>query len=285
MDIVGICEEWLYFKLYGGAILLEDLLLRKIWPLLSAYVYKEEISALFFVRYADPEYHLRIRFKCPTLDIFINLIREVDGLLKPYVKTSLIKVKVACYEREINRYSCYPMDVVEELFAVSSSSIINCLVKASRESEYLFIGGLLGIWTFEAFNIDSNIAQSLSKKWSSNMLEDLNCNKNFSRAINKEFHKYKRSLELATNQKFEDFETLNASWISEIYELYIEQIQSTLGELKQRKNGIESFISSFLHMTYNRLFMGNSRILEAVVYTFLSKLYAGINARANAETP
>ena len=55
-------DQWLYFKIYTG-FKTADLLLREVIPrianqLLAGHI----ISKWFFIRYSDPELHLRLRF-------------------------------------------------------------------------------------------------------------------------------------------------------------------------------------------------------------------------------
>ena len=56
--------EWFYAKIHAAPRLFDDILLRVVQPLLDDA--SDEDCGLYFVRYADPEPHLRVRFRVPT---------------------------------------------------------------------------------------------------------------------------------------------------------------------------------------------------------------------------
>ncbi|MEF9476554.1 thiopeptide-type bacteriocin biosynthesis protein [Chryseobacterium sp. 1B4] len=61
--------NWIYYKLYMGTKSADEILEDKIKPLADQLIEENVIDQWFFIRYNDPKYHLRIRFKCtdPTL--------------------------------------------------------------------------------------------------------------------------------------------------------------------------------------------------------------------------
>ena len=56
-------SEWVYLKMYGGQIFLEDLLLKNIYDISVTLLDDGIIDKWFFLRYHDERgYHLRVRF-------------------------------------------------------------------------------------------------------------------------------------------------------------------------------------------------------------------------------
>lgn len=62
--------EWLYLKIYTG-IKTSDIILKEvITPLIEYFQADNYISKWFFIRYNDPESHLRIRFMLNNTDYY-----------------------------------------------------------------------------------------------------------------------------------------------------------------------------------------------------------------------
>ena len=97
---------WLYLKLYGGVSAIDRLLCELVGPLCARLLTEGVAERWFFVRYGDPDYHLRLRLEGPA-----EQLRDVDAraLFKP--AWSRISRKAASggfnfdtYEREVERY-------------------------------------------------------------------------------------------------------------------------------------------------------------------------------------
>ena len=56
-------SEWLYAKLYTGIATADDVLLEVIAPLTQEALRRGAADKWFFIRYADPQWHLRLREK------------------------------------------------------------------------------------------------------------------------------------------------------------------------------------------------------------------------------
>ena len=55
-------SEWLYAKLYTGTVAADHALREIVAPLVREMIEAEAADRWFFIRYADPETHLRMRF-------------------------------------------------------------------------------------------------------------------------------------------------------------------------------------------------------------------------------
>lgn len=54
-------DEWVFFKLYGGIAICDKILFTHVLPLTNFLESEGTIDKWFFIRYSDPEFHLRIR--------------------------------------------------------------------------------------------------------------------------------------------------------------------------------------------------------------------------------
>jgi len=56
-------SPWLYVKLYGGITNAEAVLRDTVWPFAQEVRAEGLASQFFFIRYADPDNHVRVRFR------------------------------------------------------------------------------------------------------------------------------------------------------------------------------------------------------------------------------
>ena len=80
--IIG--EEWLYYKIYCGNRTSDTILIDVIKPLTESLLKEKIIDKWFFIRYSDPENHLRVRFHCSNiskLGLIIEKLKEAINVL------------------------------------------------------------------------------------------------------------------------------------------------------------------------------------------------------------
>lgn len=53
-------SQWVYIKLYTGEKTADDLLIQVIAPVIKKVQKAQHIKKWFFIRYSDPDFHLRI---------------------------------------------------------------------------------------------------------------------------------------------------------------------------------------------------------------------------------
>jgi hypothetical protein len=97
-------SEWLFLKLYGGTTTLDRLLTHEVRHLVRAASSASLISSWFFIRYADPQPHLRIRFHGDPESLTRDLLPLIAGIFNPLVDQSLWKIEHGTYVPELERY-------------------------------------------------------------------------------------------------------------------------------------------------------------------------------------
>jgi len=126
-------SQWLYYKIYCTPAGADRLLTARIAPVL------EKLSRLakfewFFVRYADPGHHLRLRVRIPeaqTGHAMALFKKQFSGL----VRDRLIReIQTTTYRRELERYGADLMEPVEAFFCASSQLVLEFL--GSRAAVY-----------------------------------------------------------------------------------------------------------------------------------------------------
>jgi len=117
-------SEWLSLKIYAGNSSVEAILTEKLLPLIESS--KGLFNKWFFIRYSDPDWHLRIRFHGEPEKLYRDLLPLLNHLLDPLVESDEVqKIELFTYEREIERYGgSASMPLIESLFMVDSSLTI-----------------------------------------------------------------------------------------------------------------------------------------------------------------
>lgn len=113
--IVG--DNWLYYKIYTGSRTSDMILLEIIKPLTESLLYNDVIDKWFFIRYADPKPHLRIRFHCTETKNIGVVISELLPFFKELINQDLVwKIQIDTYNRELERYGENTIIISESLF-------------------------------------------------------------------------------------------------------------------------------------------------------------------------
>lgn len=138
-------DHWYYYKLYVTGIRMNELISDYVYDFCESLIHKGMISKYFFVRYADPKFHLRLRLQVTEhgnellhqqLNQFLNQLHE---------KGVVHSVQMENYVRELERYGGYEViDAAEDYFLADSRYVGN-LIKLRRERRINYSDEYLGI--------------------------------------------------------------------------------------------------------------------------------------------
>ena len=124
--IVG--DEWLYYKFYTGPKTADVILTEMIKPITEEMLSHKVIDHWFFIRYADPHLHTRIRFHVSDPAKLAPIISMIRHLSTPYFEKNLVwKIQLDTYQREVERYGFNSMDLSELWFFYDSKMIVDML--------------------------------------------------------------------------------------------------------------------------------------------------------------
>ncbi|TWR26779.1 hypothetical protein FPZ42_07005 [Mucilaginibacter achroorhodeus] len=130
-------SQWLYLKLYAQETMTNRVLLDVVRPVLRQA--KDDFDQWFFIRYTDPDPHIRLRLrrKDPASGLLLALIAQRAGSVG---SLDLIKsVQVEPYERELERYGAKRMEAVEAVFAAGSELSMAAIVKGLPEMSFALL--------------------------------------------------------------------------------------------------------------------------------------------------
>ncbi len=270
-------DEWLYFKIYAGYSSIDLLLSNEINKIATVLIEEDVVSKWFFIRYNDPEPHLRLRFNLDSNDSISTVIAAVNGMIKPYIKSRLVfKVQIDTYVREINRYPPKIINEIESLFCVDSTMVSSFLSRKIPDKN------MMVRWSFALCSINqllNSFGLSLNEKYDLLVLLD--------KSFDVEFQKNSKFMKQQLAQKFRECRNVVNDSVSnklpiEIIEI-IEERSSKLTliiELMRKEIGVSlsrsvftQLIPSIIHMNFNRIFLSRQRQYEMLSLDFLKKTY------------
>lgn len=269
-------SEWLYYKIYCGYETADELLVDVIGKLSKQLINKKLIDSWFFIRYADPNPHIRLRFHFDDISNIGNVIVFVENTLRPFLETGQVnRIMTDTYKREIERYGETTIELCEKLFFHNSEMIADMLslIENLPEKETYR-------WLFALKSIDAMLSDfdySLDKR------HDLL--KRIADAFGQEFRINESTIQQFSNKyratknmifKFMHDEDEQAK---ELYELINSNSENTKSIVQQlldscpEHNRLEDIIRSLIHMTMNRIFVAQQRKHEVVLYGFQERYY------------
>ncbi|MEU1376910.1 lantibiotic dehydratase [Streptomyces triculaminicus] len=119
--------EWLSAKLYASANRHDEILVDHLRPFVR--MLPEAVDRWFFLRYADPAPHLRLRFHAPPAVLGNGLLPALHAWARTLRELGLLQDLTLCsYEPEIERYGgAQAMEAAEQVFRVDSLAVLEVL--------------------------------------------------------------------------------------------------------------------------------------------------------------
>ncbi|WP_165026966.1 thiopeptide-type bacteriocin biosynthesis protein [Dysgonomonas sp. ZJ279] len=279
-------NKWVYIKLYTGIKTAEDILIQDICFIINRLQRKHLIGKWFFIRYADPDFHLRIRIWVKNEFHIREVINLFQIRLGSYIENNLIwKVQLDTYNRELERYGNILMEESESIFYLDSVcilSIIKILNNNSNE-DYRWMIALKMIDCFLSdFSLNNESKLSIISDLNNSFKTEFGFNEYNSKQFNLKFRSNKNIIEgvLRNTITDENFLKLNIPIKKRSKELapVIKQLNIKL-ERNKIDIPVSSLLSSYIHMTINRLFRSKNRLHELILYDFMYRYYTSEIAR------
>jgi thiopeptide-type bacteriocin biosynthesis protein len=138
IEEVASTSTWLYLKIYCGEISQDRILSDIILPLLVRLQSQAMLDRWFFIRYTDPEPHLRLRLKGhDSSHVWQILAPQAFGALEQACTTGLIRhVSTDHYEPEFLRYGGpQGLACCEKIFEADSETVCTLLENFRTDQE------------------------------------------------------------------------------------------------------------------------------------------------------
>jgi lantibiotic biosynthesis protein len=279
---------WTYLKIYCGETAADRLLRTAILPLIDGLERYPIATHWFFVRYVDPEHHLRIRFHVPEADRRQDLLARVTAVLDVPIRDGFVwRTQVDTYEREIERYGAQTMELCERLFHRDSEMVVRALalVHEAEDEDLRWRFALVAMQkALDDLEYGAEDRLRLLVALADGLLQEHGGTKTLRLQLDARFRERRGAIEAAIDPNADRPEHLPAALLALI------EARSTATGVDRRELlrlareerlevPLAGLIGSYLHMFCNRLFPTRQRLHELVLYTFLAKHLRGVVAR------
>ncbi|AMQ01265.1 hypothetical protein AY601_4424 [Pedobacter cryoconitis] len=274
--IVG--SEWLCYKIYLSESTADNLLANSIYKTLKKLIKDNEIDSFFFIRYNDPEFHIRLRIKLKNVEKLGFIISVFHNLFNKYVLDERINsIQIDTYQREIERYGDFTMELSEQFFFYDSLNVLQILssidLSTNSDSRWLHAALLINHY-LDLFDFD--------------LYERIDFLKNLKSNFNNEYYiSSKDSKEIANRYKnkrklLADLLNSDDAHYNKLFTLHQRDsssqsfvIKSLISNFAHNSPFIPAnrLITSFFHMSLNRIFIKDNSVSEYILYDFMHRYF------------
>jgi thiopeptide-type bacteriocin biosynthesis protein len=251
-------DKWVYYKIYCGINTADSLLVNTIAPIGEQLIKENVIDQWFFIRYADPDQHLRIRFHLNDTAFIGKVMEAIRISLDSYIKNQLVRdLQIGTYHREMERYGENTIEELESYFYHDTKVIIKIIQESNTEEirferVLTFLDQIIDVFIP---NLETKLAflERLQQSYKS----EFQINNFGKKALGKKYRSFKSNSSIIPLEI--DLSPFKAT----------HKILDTLHKEGQLQVPLENLLASIIHMHVNRVFQSRQRLYEMVLYDFL----------------
>jgi thiopeptide-type bacteriocin biosynthesis protein len=251
-------EDWLYFEIYchpaNSNSILQTIARSYIKP------NKKKLKNWFFIRYADPSYHIRLRLKLKDKGDTADFIFSLSNVLASSFDTGIVSdLQLKTYRRETERYGPRRMDLVEKCFGKNSEFILYLINRPSSVHTLYRLSIFMLEKIMETAGFSAELQLRFAEKMERLFAAEMNIPSEGSKKINIGYKDFTNDTQ---NMQFSEPQLKKISATSK----YFLNVLKKCSETEKEK-----LLSDLFHMHTNRLFSNDQRIHEMVMYYYLTK--------------
>ena len=284
-------SEWLYYKLYGGVSSADRVLEEAIAPLVQRWQTEEKISQWFFIRYADPDTHLRLRFRLRDTIGISEVMEQMQEVLAPFTDSGLLsKIQLDTYERELERYGGSAITEAEALFHHDSEATLQflSLTEGDAREDLRWLWGLRSIDVLlNDFGLPIIEKLSLLESMKDGFAQEHRIDKSLKLQLDKKYRTHRLAIHRVLALENSDDELY--SLVAILQKRSAQQADTVENLRRTHQQGtlsvvLTDLLRSYVHMLVNRLMPSQARLHEMVLYDFLYREYRSEVARKKNKT-
>ena len=282
-------SEWLYAKIYCGAATADQVIREVINPLATEVLARGTADQWFFIRYADPAWHLRVRFHGQPERLREEVGPALQALLSPMIKDGRVwRLQFDTYDREIERYGgAAGIELSEQFFFADSEAAAEIVERIDTsdagldERWRLTLCGMDRLLNDLGFDLTAKLG--ILKSARAGFLAEFNANDALHDQLGERYRRERKNLETLLDPT-RSKESVLAPGL-EVFDRRSMKLKAVAAQLRQaEQEGLFSLplavlAESYLHMTANRLLRSAQRAQEMVIYDLLTRLYSAQSAR------
>jgi thiopeptide-type bacteriocin biosynthesis protein len=272
-------DEWIYLKLYCHPATSNSILTKNIRSFITWLKKQNILKGWYFIRYADPDHHLRIRIQI-SKDGTTEVLKYFDKKILNHVeKGSVNNLLLDTYKREIERYGEDTIEYVEQVFQVSSELVTNYLkniAKAPTDYSELHLAIISVDAMLEIFFPQITGRINLLKCVYESMKHEFEDSKQVKFQLDNKYREYSYFIN-STNMNNVLITRVAGKKEFNAYLKTLSLLKANVAHLSPGK--LIKLIADIAHMHLNRLFNEKQRKQEFIIYYLLYKYYLSLEAR------
>ena len=281
-------SEWLYARLYAGPAAIDRILRDVVAPLVRTCRSAGWVKRWFFIRYADPDWHIRLRFQGDPDPLWSSLLPALRAATAPLLADGRSwRLELDTYERELERYGgAEGLSLSEAFFQIDSEAALALLPLVSGDDRVddRWRVTLLGLDLLLAdFGLDLRRRCSMMESALVSPLE-ARPSRPLKHGLGERYRQVRKELDAL----FERAASRDAGTLAEPIQVLRRRSQegaSTIASLHRAhragrlERGVEAIALSYLHLFVNRMIRSDHASHELVLYDFLRRRYESELAR------
>lgn len=279
-------SEWLYLKAYTDAAGADNVLLEAVAPCLRELVEQKTIAQWFFIRYQDPQHHLRVRVMGDPEALTEVVMPMLEQRLRPLMENGVVsRVQYDTYHREIERYGGPEgMLLCEKLFWLESDAVTSIIANVGRRERWVpallaseSLLDCLGTPHRERHRLYSNAKEYLAKEFEART--------EFFAKVGEFYRRERPTIDAIVTMASGLRELGSVGQVEESLRrrsVLASPVVEQLRELESKRvlwTSVNELASPLLHMQFNRMFHASPRAQEFVCYDLLRRILEARDAR------
>lgn len=245
---IPVLSDWLYLELFCNSYA-DSEILKCVY---NDIILENKTNQFFFVHYANPDRHLRLRFKTSLIEnkqYIISIVHELK------LRNIISNYQILPYEQEIHRYGGIEMMTLSEtIFNLDSQDLLVNVINKDLGNDYIRIISILKMKNylqFLGYSLDEMIIHC--DDCIVNFSKEFKFDSNLRRDFNKEYASIKFKIEKCEYDNFLNDQLFKKKFSKQV---------------KKSKVNMSSYTWSLIHMSMNRHFNEKQRFNEFKSYYF-----------------
>lgn len=278
-------SRWLYVKLYTGTAGADDVLRRIVAPVCGRAVARGDADRWFFLRYGDPDWHLRVRLEGDPAKLLGKVLPDLQGAAEAGVASGLLwRVALDSYEPEAERYGgARGLELSEQIFAADSVAVAEIVARlpgdAGKNARWRL--AVIGVdMLLDDLGLDLAAKAELTRSAKDSLETEFQIGTAFRRQLGAKFRTFRAEASaLLERGPLRTHGPLGPEIA--ILEARSDVVRPIGSQLRTARLGrpLASLACSHTHMHVNRMLRSVAREQELVIYDILRRHYESALAR------
>lgn len=274
-------SEWLFARLDTAPGFADALLVESLGPLVEELRNEGIVKDWFFIRYSDPDFHIRLRFRGSPSSLAAQVLPRLHAMASDQLHLGLVtKVLYDSYDREVQRYGGpNGIDLCERMFGVDSDAVLDLIASTLGDEGgvarwQLALCGMDSLLRDAGFDLEQR--HSFARRMADSYGREFRLQGPARHPIQDKLRKERRTLLTLLDGSRDEPSPLEPGL--QVLRRRTEAMAPLLSELRQRgergelASAFTDIVSSLIHMHVNRMVPTAARAQEAILYRFLENL-------------